>query len=168
MPTPSTFRARARIVKKVVQADSREDKPTYGRPQLYLELDVFESYEEQTKTWTPLAKPGLVKVYWPFAVADRNTGEVCWWESKINSCRKALGWDGQTWESLEELDVTGHVIQIVGDWGEYRGKRKAYVKWLNPNTDAQRAAINCKTLDSKFPPPPSDNSKGSSDNATPF
>lgn len=53
-------------------------------------------------------------------------------EININALKESLGWDGQSFSTLESSDWSGVEVQIVVDEKDYNGKKSLEVKYLNP------------------------------------
>lgn len=123
---------KAVVLKNSIGKDERDTSPVRGSPQFYCKVRVVAKLLRGGKS-EPLAEPFEVPIYYPCYVADKETGEVVPWQSKIRSLMSTFGWDAKTWSGLNK-DHAGLEISLQGSWSEPQAGQKRFfnVKWINP------------------------------------
>jgi hypothetical protein len=106
---------------------------TNGFPQYVVALHAEEYYDEDTKSW----------VSWQGVDENEITGYLVLFGSKSDNptttCKqlqKAIGWDGKSFTSLMNLDVSNIKVQFRIDESTYNEKTSLKVNWID-HYDAQ-------------------------------
>lgn len=129
--------------------DAGVDLTSGGFPQIVLKVTADEMYDEGAKEWAPWED-----FDWPVAEANDRTivAYLVLFGAKgatlsCDQVKKITGWEGDSFASLQAIDLTGVKIQFRTEENTYEGKTRVQVAWVDVYDAAPGGSI--RKLDAK-------------------
>lgn len=120
---------------------------TNNFPQLVMRLRATEYWDAENSEWVPWAEYEMETTAFLILFFKDDTEELVA-ARNVEQCQLALGWDGQSLSGLNDLDLTGKVVQGRVATNEYKGKVSLRVEWIDV-FDAEPGMGSCRRLDAK-------------------
>ena len=106
-----------------------------GYPQFVGKFRVTERYDEngdlggEPGSWVDWSSYELeIDAYLVLFTVENGQVKPC---LNYDQCQTAFGWDGKTFHSLNDLDLTDHVFQFRVEDNEYNNVHRAQVRWVD-------------------------------------
>ena len=120
-------------------------------PQFAGMLEAAEIWDEDDQQWQPWAEYEMELMgYFVLFSKDNKETLTC------TQIKKALGWDGESFEALDSGDYSKTVVQFRVEEDTYEGVTKLKVQWIDeadasPGTSVKKLdAAGMKKLDARF------------------
>jgi len=121
-------------------------------PQFVFKFRAKEIWDEDEHIWAEWVDQEEADLTAYLCLFGKNNEET----ANCKQVKKALGWAGDSFQSLDNLDISEAQVQIRTKWNEWNGETKIDVAWLDEadavpgGTVRKLTPDEVKSLDSKF------------------